>query len=89
MAYNPHSNPDAFTIERRIARLSEKNTVVTALTVTSFGELKGRYDLRRWKINSDGQEIFAFRGLQLSLDELRNLRKALNELPELKEGGDQ
>lgn len=80
---------DDFNIKRHIAELSGTKTTATRLNLVQFGMYPAKYDIRKWLLDENGAERSAYRGLQLTLSELRNLRKALNELPELKEGGDQ
>ncbi len=80
---------DDFSIKRHIAELSSTKTTATRLNLVSFGPYPAKYDIRKWLLDENGSERSAYRGLSLTLSELRNLRNALNGLPELKESGDQ
>ena len=82
---------DNFIIEQRIAELSHSRTWATRLNLVKFGAYPAKHDLRKWQLDENGMEISAYRGISLTVSELRNLRDALNkiDLGENRKGGDE
>lgn len=70
------------TLSRREARTG---TVYTKeLNLISYNDGDPVYDLRNWTETSAGERRMG-KGITLSLEELRTLRDALNDLPDLDE----
>ena len=68
----------SFIIVEEIAVLSSRPPYSTELNVVSFCGGWPRFDIRRWRTESDGKH--PGRGAQLSRAEMRVLRDKLNEM---------
>ena len=55
------------------------STISMELNLVSWAENRPVYDLRRWKNKEDGDKI-PLRGLVLKIDELKELKKLLQEM---------
>lgn len=76
-----------YEIIREIARLSEnessRGTVYSKeVNLISYNGADPVYDIRNWTENTDGERRMG-KGITLSLDELAELRDALDELADL------
>lgn len=74
----------SWEIKEEIAVLSDKAGYTKELNLISYRGKEPVYDLRRWTQNEDG-ESFMLKGISLSLEEARALRRALNARKELEE----
>lgn len=72
-----------FDIVGHIGVLSDGETI-TELNLVEWGNRKPTYDLRRWKLD-DGAKV-PYKGITLSMDELRVLRDILNGMEVLQKG---
>lgn len=68
-------NDVKFQIVEHIGVLSD-DKIITELNLVEWGNRKPTYDLRRWKLD-DGAEV-PYKGITLSVDELRALRDILD-----------
>lgn len=78
------SETDFYEIKEEIAVLSDKAGYTKEVNLISYRGKEPVYDLRRWAQNEDG-ESFMLKGISLSLEEAKALRRALNNRKELEE----
>lgn len=71
-----------YDIKERIKILGENGRYTQELTVIAWNGYPGKYDIRRWKENDDGERT-ATKGISLTADELQNLKDALEAIPDL------
>lgn len=78
-----------YEIEQNFEVLSQRETTTGTkytkeLNLISYSDAEPVYDIRNWTENSEGQRRMD-KGITLNLDEIRQLRDALNDLEELNE----
>ncbi len=78
-----------YEIEQNFEVLSQRETntgtkYTKELNLISYSDAEPVYDIRNWTENSEGQRRMG-KGITLNLDEIRQLRDALNDLEELNE----
>lgn len=78
-----------YEIEQNFEVLSQRETntgtkYIKELNLISYSDAEPVYDIRNWTENSEGQRRMG-KGITLNLDEIRQLRDALNDLEELNE----
>lgn len=78
-----------YEIEQNFEVLSQRETntgtkYTKELNLISYSDAEPVYDIRNWTENSEGQRRMG-KGITLNLDEIRQLRNALNDLEELNE----
>lgn len=78
-----------YEIEQNFEVLSQRETntgtkYTKELNLICYSDAEPVYDIRNWTENSEGQRRMG-KGITLNLDEIRQLRDALNDLEELNE----
>ena len=78
-----------YEIEQNFEVLSQRETTTGTkytkeFNLISYSDAEPVYDIRNWTENSEGQRRMG-KGITLNLDEIRQLRDALNDLEELNE----
>lgn len=78
-----------YEIEQNFEVLSQRETntgtkYTKELNLISYSDAEPVYDIRNWTENPEGQRRMG-KGITLNLDEIRQLRDALNDLEELNE----
>ena len=78
-----------YEIEQNFEVLSQRETTTGTkytkeLNLIYYSDAEPVYDIRNWTENSEGQRRMG-KGITLNLDEIRQLRDALNDLEELNE----
>lgn len=66
-----------YRIVRPLGVLSENGNITTELNLISYNNYKPKLDLRKWETKGDTKLLQ--RGLTLTTEEARNLKKALDE----------
>lgn len=68
-----------FDLQKHLVTLSDDGKLATELNIIQFSGYEAKYDLRRWRYNSDGEKRMQ-KGVTMNAEELRKLRDALNTL---------
>ena len=72
-----------YTIHKTISLLGENSKYKNVLSIVSWNGYEPKYDLRRWK--GEGEEQTPTKGIALTSSEMKNLKKALNDIGDFDE----
>ncbi len=68
-----------FEIIENIGVLSD-GVVSTELNIVKWGDAEPKYDIRHWRLNVFNKNNTPYKGISLTVDELRALRDILNNM---------
>lgn len=70
----------SFKVHEVFGTVGGEGPVKTMLTFATFADNPPRFDLRKWRVDAEGNPVIPYKGLALDGGQLRRLRDILGEI---------